>query len=197
MTVLPILEIGAPVLRQIAQPLTLEQIRAPETQRFIDDLIETMRHANGAGLAATQVGRLLRICAVEVKANNPRYPYKPQIPLRVLINPEIEVLGEKTFMNYEGCLSVPNLRGMVPRAVHIELVYLDREGQQHREQVSGVSAGTYQHEVDHLDGAVFVDRVVDPHTLCTWANFEAEHKEAFVASILKMQGELRDPEPLQ
>ena len=123
MAVLDIVQIGQPVLRQVAQRLSDDEIKSEKVQRFIDDLIETMRAANGAGLAATQVGQTSRICVVEVKAGNPRYPYKPAIPLRVMINPEIEPLGTATFLNYEGCLSVPNLRGMVPRYESIRLRY--------------------------------------------------------------------------
>ena len=92
MSVLSIVEIGAPVLRQVAKPLSQEEIASDSVQSFIDDLIETMRHANGAGLAANQVANPVRICVVEVKAGNPRYPYKPAIALRVMINPEIRAL---------------------------------------------------------------------------------------------------------
>ena len=107
MAVLEIVQIGHPVLREVARNVSVEDIQSEDVQT-IDDLVETMRAANGAGLAATQVARPLRICAVEVKAGNPRYPYKPAIPLRVMINPEIEPMGPATFLNYEGCLSVPN-----------------------------------------------------------------------------------------
>ena len=190
MAVLDIVQIGQPVLRQVAQRLSDDEIKSEKVQRFIDDLIETMRAANGAGLAATQVGQTSRICVVEVKAGNPRYPYKPAIPLRVMINPEIEPLGTATFLNYEGCLSVPNLRGMVPRYESIRLRYLDRQGVAHEEDITGISAGTYQHEVDHLDGKVFLDRVEDTATLCTWDNFEAFHKADFVKAIMAMEKRL-------
>ncbi len=190
MAVLEIVQIGHPVLREVARKVSVEDIQSEAVQNFIDDLVETMRAANGAGLAATQVARPLRICAVEVKAGNPRYPYKPAIPLRVMINPEIEPMGPATFLNYEGCLSVPNLRGVVPRYEAIRLRYLDRKGIPHEEQVKGVSAGTYQHEIDHLDGKVFVDRVVDSTTLCTWDNFETHHKAAFVEAITAMEKRL-------
>ena len=190
MAVLNIVHIGHPVLRQVARELTIEDIKSQTIQTFIDDLIETMRAANGAGLAANQVGHPIRICAVEVKAGNPRYPYKPAIPLRILINPEIESVGTATFANYEGCLSVPNLRGVVTRYEAIRLRYLDRHGVSHEEDVKGVSAGTYQHEIDHLDGKVFVDRVTDTTTLCTWDNFETHHKSGFVQSIIAMEKRL-------
>ncbi len=177
---LDILKIGDPRLRERAREVTAEELAAPETQRFIDDLVETMRAANGAGLAATQVGRMQRICAVEVR-DNPRYPYKPNIPLTILVNPVLEAQGDETFDNYEGCLSVPNLRGLVRRAVHLRVTALDRQGNRIDEIVRGLKAGTFQHEVDHLDGLLFVDRVTDTRSLTTWDEFERHHREGFVA----------------
>jgi peptide deformylase len=160
--------------------VSLEELRSPETQRFIDDLVETMFDANGAGIAANQVYEPIRICAVCVK-DNPRYPYKPNIPLTILVNPEIELFAGETFDNYEGCLSVPNLRGKVPRSASGRLRAWDREGKPIDLEIKGLTAGTYQHEVDHLDGKLFVDRVVDTRSLCTWTDFERFHKDAFVA----------------
>lgn len=179
MAIRKIATIGHPVLRQTARTLTLDELRAPETQRFIDDLIETMRDASGAGLAATQVYEPVSICAIEVK-KNPRYPYKPDVPLTVLVNPEVELLTDERFDNYEGCLSVPNLRGVVPRATEIRVRAWDRDGNERVEVIRGLTAGTYQHEVDHLHGKVFLDRVVDTTTLSTWGDFERFHMAAFV-----------------
>lgn len=179
MTIRKIATLGHPVLREPARALTLDELRSPETQRFIDDLIETMRDANGAGLAAPQVYAPLAVCALEVK-QNPRYPYKPDIPLTVLVNPEIEILTDERFENYEGCLSVPNLRGAVPRATEIRVRAMDRDGAPIDRVVRGLTAGTYQHEVDHLLGKVFLDRVVDTRTLSTWADFERFHMAGFV-----------------
>jgi peptide deformylase len=179
MAILKIASIGHPVLRDVAKKLTREELLSAETQTFIDDLVETMRDANGAGLAAPQVHRSLAICAIEVK-DNPRYPYKPNIPLTVLVNPELTPLGDETFLNYEGCLSVPNLRGEVRRAARLHVKAWDRHGQPLDFEVAGLSAGTYQHEVDHLLGKVFLDRVEDTRSLSTWADFDRFHKEAFV-----------------
>jgi peptide deformylase len=178
MSIRKIATLGHPVLRQRARPLTREGLAAPETQRFIDDLIETMVDANGAGIAANQVYEPIRICTIWVK-DNPRYPYKPNVPLTVLVNPEIEPLTEDTFVNYEGCLSVPNLRGEVKRVTHIRVRAWDREGNPIDREVKGLTAGTYQHEVDHLDGKLFVDRVFDTTSLCTWEQFERHHLKEF------------------
>ena len=183
MTLLKIAHVGHPVLRNRAREVEREELLAPETQRFIDDLVETMRDANGAGLAATQVHMPLRIFAVEVK-DNPRYPYKPNIPLTIVVNPVIEPLTDERFDNYEGCLSVPNLRGVVSRFAEVRVTGLDREGKPFERVARGLTAGTFQHETDHLDGKLFLDRVTDPKTLCTWAEFDRFHKQAFVDRIV-------------
>jgi peptide deformylase len=182
-TLLKIAQIGHPVLRQRARELEREELLSPEVQRFIDDLVETMRDANGAGLAAIQVHRPVRIFAVEVK-DNPRYPYKPNIPLTIVVNPVITPLSEERFENNEGCLSVPNLRGNVERFAEVRVTGWDREGAPFDHALRGLSAGTFQHEADHLDGTLFVDRVKDPRTLCTWAEFDRFHKAAFVERIV-------------
>jgi peptide deformylase len=178
MAIRKIAQIGHPVLREVARTVTREELASPAMQQFIDDLVETMRDADGAGLAAIQVYEPIRICAIEVR-NNPRYPYKPPIPLTILVNPMLEPQGDELFDNYEGCLSVPNLRGVVKRSVHIRCTAWDRHGNPIDELVHGLKAGTYQHEVDHLLGKVFVDRA-DPSTFTTWTEFERHHRAAFV-----------------
>jgi peptide deformylase len=175
-----IVEIGHPVLRKHAREVTREELGSDEVQGLIDDLIETKRAANGAGLAANQVAEPLRIAVVEVTRRNPRYPYKPPVPLTVMVNPVIEPLDDEVADINEGCLSVPNLRGEVPRHLSLGVRYLDREGREQEEVRRGLTAGTFQHEVDHLDGTLFVDRVLDPRTLTTWAEFERFHREDFL-----------------
>ncbi|MAQ17216.1 MAG: peptide deformylase [Sandaracinus sp.] len=182
MAVLKIAPIGEPILRRPARRVERDELASADTQRFIDDLIETMRHAKGAGLAATQVYDERRICVMEV-GENPRYPYKPPIPLTVLVNPTVTAITEERFQNFEGCLSVPDLRGVVPRAVGVRVDAWDREGAPIEREVWGLSAGTFQHEVDHLDGVLFVDRVEDTTTLCTWDAFERHHRAPFVERV--------------
>ena len=179
MTILKIAQLGHPILRERARELTRDELLSAETQEFIDDLIETMRDADGAGLAAIQVYRPLRIFAIEVRPNNPRYPYRPPIPLTVLINPRLDPIGTDMFDNYEGCLSVPNLRGVVARHVALRVRGWDRFGAEVDEPAHGLRACTYQHENDHLDGKVFVDRVRDATTLATWTEFDRHHRAAF------------------
>lgn len=187
---LAIAQIGEPVLREPTREVDREELLGEAFQGFIDDLVATMHDANGAGLAANQVHNSVRVCAIHVQ-DNPRYPYKPNIPLTVLVNPKLTPVGEETFQNFEGCLSVPNLRGVVRRHAQIRVQALDRHGNEIDEVVSGITAGTYQHEVDHLDGKLFVDRVEDPTTLCTWKAFQRYHEDAFrqrVESIVKQYG---------
>ena len=159
--------------------MTREELVSDRWQTFIDDLVATMVDANGAGIAANQVYEPVMITAIWVK-DNPRYPYKPNIPLTILVNPRLELLSSETFQNYEGCLSVPNLRGEVPRSVHIRVRAWDRHGKDLDFEVKGLTAGTFQHEVDHLYGKLFVDRVTDTRTLATWADFERHHMAEFV-----------------
>ena len=180
MTLLKIATIGHPVLREASAPLTRAALAEAETQKFIDDLVETMRDAAGAGLAVNQVHRSIRICVIEVQ-DNPRYPYKPNIPLTILVNPELEPISTEQFVNDEGCLSVPDLRGEVPRFTELRVRAWDRHGRDLDFVVRGLSAGTFQHEVDHLLGKLFVDRVTDTTSLSTWKEFERHRRDAFVA----------------
>jgi peptide deformylase len=179
MAIRKIATLGHPVLREVARKLTREELASPKVQTFIDDLVETMHDANGAGLAANQVYEPIRVCAIEVR-NNPRYPYKPNFPLTILVNPEVVPTTDETFLNYEGCLSVPNLRGEVRRFTGVKVRAWDRHGKDVELDIKGLTAGTFQHEVDHLDGKVFLDRVEDTRTLATWADFERHHMAAFV-----------------
>jgi peptide deformylase len=180
MSVREIVAIGDPVLRSPARDVELSELRTPEVQSLIDDLIETRRAANGAGLAAVQIGEPLRIAVAENDGDNPRYPYKPPIPLTVMVNPTLEPVDDETVEINEGCLSVPDLRGNLTRHVNVRARYLDRDGNQRDEVVRGLTAGTLQHEVDHLNGTLFVDRA-DPRSLATWEQFERHQRDGFVA----------------
>jgi peptide deformylase len=182
MAVREIVNVGDPVLRERAREVTPEELASAPVQALIDDMIDTMRAAGGAGLAANQVGELLRIAVIEVD-NNPRYPYKPPIPLTVVVNPVLEPVGDETVAINEGCLSVPDLRGTLDRHVTVRARFTDRDGGEHDELRRGLTAGTFQHEVDHLDGILFLDRVTDPTTFTTWEQFERHHRDAFIERI--------------
>jgi peptide deformylase len=185
MTVRLVATAGHPILREWARPVAPDELDTPSIQAVIDDLIATMRYYHGAGLAAPQVMESLRIATIEVDAN-PRYPYKPDIPLTVLVNPEIEALSEETFANNEGCLSVPGLRGVTHRLVQIGVRALDRHGRPVEREVRGFSAVTFQHEVDHLNGRLFVDRVEDPTTFSTWEQFDRFERDQFAARAARL-----------
>jgi len=182
MTVREVLEIGHPVLASRAQEVEVDAIGSPEVQGWITDLIDTMRDRNGAGIAANQIGIPYRLFVVEVK-DNPRYPYKPKIPLTILINPTIEFTSDKTFVNNEGCLSVPNLRGDVVRHLEVRMNGYDEHGNTQSFDVKGYSAGTFQHEYDHLDGVLFPHRVADPKTFCSWDVFAKFKQAAFSKTV--------------
>jgi peptide deformylase len=181
-TVREILHVGNPLLRDRSREISRDELATPAMQQLIDDLVDTMRDANGAGIAAPQVGELVRIATIEVTAN-PRYPYKPRIPLTVVVNPVVQFLDDELVDVNEGCLSVPNLRGNVMRHVNIRVRYWDRAGNEHDEVKRGLTAGTFQHELDHLDGLLFLDKVFDTTTLTTWEQFEKYHRAAFVERI--------------
>jgi peptide deformylase len=174
--------IGDPVLRERAPEMSLDELRSPEVQKLIDSVIETRREAGGAGLAAPQVGVSKRIAVVEVDGAT-RYAYKPLVPLCVLVNPVLEPMGEESLLINEGCLSVPDLRGDVPRHLRVRVQYFDRNGTPSSLEAEGLTAGTFQHEVDHLDGVLFIDRLADTRSLSTWEQFARRGEQEFLARV--------------
>ncbi|HEV8533833.1 MAG TPA: peptide deformylase [Methylomirabilota bacterium] len=179
MAILKVARLGHPVLRQPALPVPVEEIRSPEIQRLIDDMVETMREYNGAGLAAPQVHVLKQICVAEVNGN-PRYPEAPNIPLTILINPVVTALTAEMEEGWEGCLSVPDMRGMVPRYAAVRLEAYDREGQRIEGELKEFFARVVQHETDHLHGVVYLDRMRDLATLthlAEWNRYWLGHTE--------------------
>lgn len=164
MALLKIAKLGEPVLRRVAEPITPEELASSEVQRFIDDMIETMRDADGIGLAAPQVFVGKQICVLELKPNG-RYPWSPALPLVVLVNPAFTDLSGEPIPGWEGCLSVDNLRGQVFRYPKASLSALGRHGERITLEAEGFLAVVLQHETDHLLGKVFLDRMTDLSTL--------------------------------
>ncbi|MER3399851.1 MAG: peptide deformylase [Thermoflexus sp.] len=156
MAVRPIVTADQPILRRKAEPVARI---TPALRRLIDDMVETMRAAEGIGLAAPQVGEPLRVIVVEV-------PEDPEVPgsgiLYAVINPEIVEASEEIVEGVEGCLSIPGWYGWVPRAAVVVVRGLDREGRRVRVRAQGLVARVFQHEIDHLDGILFPDRIQDP-----------------------------------
>jgi peptide deformylase len=164
MAILKVARLGHPVLRQQAEPVPIGEIGSAAVQRLIDDMVETMREYDGAGLAANQVHTLLQVAVIEVDAN-PRYPDAPGIPLTVLINPVVTPLTEDREDGWEGCLSVPDMRGVVSRHTAVRLECYDREANRVDVVAKDFFARVIQHETDHLEGIVYVDRMSDLRTL--------------------------------
>ncbi|MBI3785241.1 MAG: peptide deformylase [Deltaproteobacteria bacterium] len=164
MAILKVARLGHPVLRKVAEPVAIEGIKSPQVQQFIDDLIETMIEYDGAGLAAPQVHVSQQIVVFEVQGN-PRYPDAESIPLTVLINPKITPQTKEADEDWEGCLSVPDLRGKVPRFTQVKIEAYDRQGKRLNYVAKGFEARVAQHECDHLLGKVFLDRMTSMESL--------------------------------
>lgn len=159
MAILKVARIGHPAIRTRARPLTPEEIVSPALQKLIDDMIDTMEDYDGVGLAAPQVHLDLQLAVIEVPGKDERA--EDAVPLTVLVNPRVTRVGEETVDGWEGCLSIPELRGVVTRAKRVLLKAFDREGQPFEMEAAGFFARVIQHECDHLDGRVYLDRM--PH----------------------------------
>ena len=174
MAVLNIAKLGAPVLRQVAQAVDPDKIGSRSFQQFLDDMLETMVAADGIGLAAPQVFQSQQVVVMECKGD-------PGFPLTILINPQIIGHSPVTTEGWEGCLSVDGLRGRVKRAVGVRVKFLDRDGKSVELDAAGLYAVCIQHELDHLMGRLFLDRMTDLSTLTQLEEFDrywrTEHAE--------------------
>ena len=174
-----IAQIGHPILRNKTKDIPINEINSENIQKIIEKMIKTMRKHNGAGLAANQIYEPIRICIIEV-LDNPRYKHLNTIPLKVLINPRIIIKKDTTtFNSYEGCLSVPNLRGKVKRYNTINVTYYTMDAKKITEDIKGLESIVYQHEIDHLDGYLFTDKVEDNSTLVTYENYQKYYEEGY------------------
>lgn len=162
MAILKVARLGHPVLRSPSRELTKKEILSDEIQSLIVDLIDTMEEYDGIGLAAPQVHKNVQVCVVHVSPNNSRYDVKDDLPLHVICNPKITPIGEETEQMWEGCLSVPGMRGLVRRPKKIRLQALDAQGNPIDWELDGLPAVVVQHETDHLFGILYVDKLVDP-----------------------------------
>ena len=149
MSILKVARLGHPVLRRVAEPVSEKELRSNTTGQLITDMVETMKEYDGVGLAADQVHVSKQIAVLEV-ADNPRYPEKPPVPLTVLINPMITPLSEELEEDWEGCLSIPDMRGKVPRYKSIKVQTLDQRGAPLEFVATDFHARVIQHEWDHL-----------------------------------------------
>lgn len=171
MAVRPIIRMGHPTLRRRARELTAEEIASPAIRALVEDMIDTLHDAGGIGLAAPQIDEPLRLAIIEIPDTGSRYGDMPAMPLTVFVNPRIEVVEDAERAGYwEGCLSVPGLRGWVERPQHVRVFAVDLDGQPLTLELTGFLATVFQHEFDHLDGVLYVDRMTDTTRLV----FEAE-----------------------
>lgn len=174
-----IAQIGHPILRNKTKDIPINEIKTENTKKIIEKMIKTMRKHNGAGLAANQIYEPIRICIIEV-LDNPRYKHLNTIPLKVLINPKVIIKKDSTtFNSYEGCLSVPNLRGKVKRYNTINVTYYNMDAKKITEDIKGLESIVYQHEIDHLHGFLFTDKVEDNSTLVTYENYQKYYEEEY------------------
>jgi len=174
MAVREVIKMGNPILRSQSKTVDLD-ILSGDFQKLIDDLIDTMRSENGAGIAAPQIGILKRAFTMEVDTN-PRYPEKESFPLVVAINPEIEFLSNEMVDSWEGCLSIPNIRGRLKRHKHIKLKAINRTGEHFETELTGFAAIVAQHELDHLNGTLLIDRMQSMETL----TFQEEYEKYWI-----------------
>jgi peptide deformylase len=168
MSILKVARMGHPVLRTRAKSLEVADIKSPEIQQLIDDMFETMQEYQGVGLAAPQVHASVRLFVAGFAPgadDDDDEEEEERVPLMALINPEISVVGDDTAEDWEGCLSIPDIRGRVVRAREIKVKGYDRRGRRIEINARGFTARVIQHEADHLDGVLFFDRMESLETL--------------------------------
>jgi peptide deformylase len=166
---------GHPLLRQVARPLRPEELGTEAMARLLADMRDTLHDYGGIGLAAPQIGESLRLAIIEIAGGPTRYGDLTPMPLTVFVNPVIEVLDCATRGYWEGCLSVPGLRGFVERPQHVLIRYSTERGEPRQLELRGFPATVFQHEFDHLDGKLYVDRLADPRLLAFDEEFERYH----------------------
>jgi len=176
MAIRRIIRMGHPLLREVSRPLETAEIGSAEIERLIADMVDTLHDYGGIGLAAPQIGELVRLAIIEIPSGQTRYGELTPLPLRVFINPTIEVIDPATAGYWEGCLSVPGLRGYVERPQQVKVNYLTELAQTQEIELNGFSATVFQHEFDHLDGKLYIDRITDTRLLA----FEQEYERYLV-----------------
>ena len=177
MSVKKILRLGHPVLREIAKSVPDQDINSMYIQNTISNMIDTLEESGGIGLAAPQIGESLRIVIVKIPAGNSKaYGELAEVPLSIFINPIITPVGKETASYWEGCLSIPGLRGLVSRPQHIMFKFQSPYEKQENKEIRGFLATVLQHECDHLDGKLYVDHLADSRNLA----YEEEYTEFIV-----------------
>ena len=165
MAIHQIIKMGNPILRTTSKELSVDEIKSPEIKQLISDMWETMEHAGGIGLAAPQIALPIQLTVIRVPRESERYPESEESDEYIIFNPKITYLTEETHGFWEGCLSVPGLRGYVERPKKIKVDYLDENALAKTIELEGFLATVFQHELDHLAGKLYVDRMKDISTL--------------------------------
>ena len=172
MAVRKIIRMGHPTLRRVSRELKVEEIGSDEVHRLVADMIDTLHDYGGIGLAAPQVNEPIRLAIIEIPGGQTRYGDIDSLPLTVFVNPHIEVLNTTTAGFWEGCLSVPGLRGFVERPQHVKVTSKNLRGEEQNHEFEGFLATVFQHEFDHLDGKLYIDHITDLTKLV----FETEYE---------------------
>lgn len=191
MAIRKVARMGHPILRQSARELKVEELQSPEFKRLVQDMIDTMAEYGGIGLAAPQIHESVKVAILGFGEDNERYPGMGEQPLTVLVNPKVTPLTEERQGFWEGCLSVPGLRGLVYRPKKIRVDYIDMTGAQQSVEAEGFAATVFQHELDHLDGVLFVDRI-EQGLGSTRLAFQEEYERYSVPQEGDEVGELAD-----
>jgi peptide deformylase len=165
MTVREIIRMGHPALREVAEPYPIESIGSPAFDQLVEDLIDTLAASGGIGLAAPQINERVQVALVHIPGGPHRYGDLETVPPTIYVNPVIQVLDDSRQGYWEGCLSVPGLRGFVVRPQRIAIDYFDREGKPKHTEVTGFTATVFQHEFDHLQAKLYIDHIEDSRLL--------------------------------
>ncbi|MCH7742021.1 MAG: peptide deformylase [Proteobacteria bacterium] len=177
MTVRTVIRMGHPTLRQVAKPYPTDDIGSPEFRELIQDMQETLHEYGGIGLAAPQIDVSYQVAVIEIEHTSTRYGELEQIPFSVFVNPIISVADGEIAGYWEGCLSIPGLMGYVERQQHVQIDYLDEAGRARTVEYHGFIATVIQHEFDHLQGKLYVDRMKDPTQFAFDEEYHTYHLE--------------------
>ena len=172
MAIRTIIRMGHPTLRRPARPVTREEIASGALAPLVEDMIDTLHDAGGIGLAAPQIDVPIRLAIIEIPGGHSRYGEIPPMPLTAFVNPTVEVIDPASAGYWEGCLSVPGLRGFVVRPQHVRVRARDLDDRAIELELHGFLATVFQHEFDHLDGRLYIDRITDLTKLVFEEEFE-------------------------
>lgn len=170
----PICRMGNPILRKKAEKISKDYLMSDEFAQLLLDMQESMKHYGGIGIAAPQIGVDLQVAIIELQGTN-RYGEEINLPLTAFVNPEIFYLTDEQQGFWEGCLSVPGLRGFVERPNKVKVKYLNHKGEEQELIAEGFLATVLQHELDHLHGVLYIDRIKDPRLLSYQEEFDQFH----------------------